>query len=466
MTKFLYALLLASLAAMLLPALSLAGSPVRRSLEPLASPPQHAVNGTRYALPGALRDVVHPRGERPGSSGRMLAPRTATGPCTVTGRVLGFDNRPLAGVGVVLSYRDSSDAWYFVDSVSTSADGSFAFVGVPETNWGEIDAYLVDGDGYHSWGNTFTAAGPNDFQLRPGVTGVQTVRSAYSGWNWWQWLRVETWGSRGGATTWLDGGNGDAFVMAPDYDYAIAYPYDNQGIEWSASAPLSVVPGASVGNSMTFDQDADGRGAWIQSPYWQSGKAGTRTTLVLENWPAGYQMSFYGYSQAPSAQFKDWPFYVESDGSQYSRTSLTIPSTASAGYDYEVHVYRYDDSASYLDLTLYYQVASLKPSRTSIRRGGDVRLSGIVPTQGHMGSQQGKAKYVTLYQRTKSAGPPTTWDATKKGWQKVGSFRANGYGKYQTRLLHPKRTTWYVVRYPGDNWYFDAYTSVSKVSVR
>jgi hypothetical protein len=145
--------------------------------------------------------------------------------------------------------------------------------------------------------------------------------------------------------------------------------------------------------------------------------------------------------------------------------SVTIPSTATPGYDYDLHVYR-ADGASGLDLTTYFQVASLKASPTSARRGRSVRLSGIVPTQGHMGTTLGKAKYVTLYQRTKAAGPPTAWNAAAKGWHKVGTLRANGLGKYQSHLLHPLRTTWYVVRYPGDTWYYAGYTSVIKVAVR
>jgi len=72
-------------------------------------------------------------------------------------------------------------------------------------------------------------------------------------------------------------------------------------------------------------------------------------------------------------------------------------------------------------------------------------------------------KYVTLYKRTRAAtAAPTTWDATKKGWTKVARIRANGLGRYLSTYLKPTRTTWYVVRYPGDNWYWPAYTSSSR----
>ena len=153
-------------------------------------------------------------------------------------------------------------------------------------------------------------------------------------------------------------------------------------------------------------------------------------------------------------------------GAQQLRTvTVTIPSTATPGYDYDIHVVR-TDSDSALDIETYYQVASLKASAKSIRHGGSVRLTGVVPTQGHEGGTAGKTKPIVVYQRTKSAGQPTVWNAASKGWHKVATLKASGLGKYTSHLLHPSRTTWYVVRYPGDNWYFAGYTSVIKVTVK
>lgn len=163
---------------------------------------------------------------------------------------------------------------------------------------------------------------------------------------------------------------------------------------------------------------------------------------------------------------KNWPFYVEANGAPYVGVDLTIPKTAPAGYAYEVHPYRYDDEASDLDLTLYFQVATLKPSRSSLSRGGSVTLSGTVPTQGRWGGALGKRKTLTIFQRTTVAGQPTAWDATKKGWKKVGSVRTDGAGAFRTSALRPRRTTWYVARYPGDDWYYRAYTSVVKVAMK
>jgi hypothetical protein len=254
--------------------------------------------------------------------------------------------------------------------------------------------------------------------------------------------------------------------MAPDYNYACAYFYDNQGVEWTAPSSLSVAPGVNDSRTMHFDQDA-AQGAWYLLPYWGSGAPGTNAALVLENWPAGRQASFYGYSQDPdSTVWDDWPYYVEADGTQYLAGGITIPRTATPGYAYVLHVYRYDDSASGLDLRAYFQVCTLAASRSSVKLGSGVQLSGVIPTQGHWGSEPGAAKQVTIYQRTKAAGPPDDWNAATKGWRKVGDVRADGFGKFRTGSLRPQRTTWYIVRYPGDDWYWRGYTAVTKVTVR
>ena len=465
----------------LLPATALAAGLTPQRMQSLDAAPATAGTNRSFSLPQGLSAAVR-------SNGSHLAPASATsaaaarmhvstsplvvGPCTVTAHVLNMAGAAVPAAWVELWYKDVFGVWQYVGEAQTDAAGLVTFVNVPETTLGELDASLADGNEYYSWGNTFTAAGPNDFTLRPASTGASVFRTSDSAWNWWNWVSIETRGTLGGATTWTQDAvsspivSASPFVMAPDYSYAVGYPYDNQGIEWSTSPALGVTTGVADGRtSMNFDQ-SNGRGAWFWSPYWASGKAGTRTTLILENWPAGYRVAFYGWSQAPSGVLKDWPYYVESNGATYGSTAITIPSSAPAGYDYELHAYRYDDATSWLDLTLYFQVASLNASRTKIAHGGSVRLSGVVPTEGHMGTQAGNPKTMTLYKRTSSAGVPKTWDATKKGWRKVGTVKANGYGKFQTPLLHPTRSTWYVMRYPGDGWYHDAYTAVRKVTVR
>jgi hypothetical protein len=466
MKKLSLALFLALAAAVLWPAASFALTP--RVLEPLGSAPPRAVH-MGYSLPAGLRAAVAPAFAPRRASERSMAVRATTGPCTVTGHVFDFAGNPLAGAEVDLWYSDTGGLW-----VLTDATGMFTFTSVPEAASGELVVW-PDSSGntaFYSVNDTFTAAGPNDFTLRPGMTGAEVDEGTDDYWLGWQSFRLQTMGSGGGGIATNAGDSsegyvdGSGYVMAPDYDYGVAYPWDDQGIEWFGSA-LPVTAGAYDGHTMVFDQD-NGRGAWIGAPYWESGKAGTVVTLVLENWPSGYQMAFYGKSEAPKAKEKNWGFYVQSDGSYDVAVKLGIPTTATPGYDYELHTWRYDTTtpASLLDLTSYFQVASLKASRSTVKHGGTVRLSGVVPTQGHMGSTAGKSKSVILYQRTSAAGPPTAWNAAAKGWHKVATLKANGLGKYASRLLHPKRTTWYVVRYPGDTWYYPGYTSVLKVAVK
>jgi len=67
--------------------------------------------------------------------------------------------------------------------------------------------------------------------------------------------------------------------------------------------------------------------------------------------------------------------------------------------------------------------------------------------------------------RGKKAGQPTDWSAGRQGWKKVGTLRTNGLGAYAGRL-RVLRTAWFVVRYPGDDWYYGGYTGVVKVTAR
>jgi hypothetical protein len=150
------------------------------------------------------------------------------------------------------------------------------------------------------------------------------------------------------------------------------------------------------------------------------------------------------------------------------KVSVSVPATAKPGHDFDVTVsdpvVRYD--TYYLGLTNYFQVCMLKASKTAVRRGSPVRISGVMAVQGHDGTTPGQRKYVWIYQRTTAASqPPTMWDATKKGWKLVAKVRTDGYGRSHSGWLKPSRTIWYVARYAGDDWYWRAYTSVQKVRV-
>jgi len=463
MRRFVLALFLASSAALLWPAASLAVAP--RVVKPPALPAA-AWHGMRYPTRTGMPVAAVPHASGPlralhSPEARVFA-QGVGGPCMVTGTALDYYGMPIVGADVEVWYSDDVGDSYYVGSTTTDTTGSFQYIGAPQTPNGEIDVYPASDNDLYMWGLSFTAGGPNSFTLRPGQTGAIVVRS--SGFSW-EWFRVDTVGTGGGATTWIDGDSGTAMVMPPDYDYAVAYPYPSQGIEWHAGSSLPATAGATDGLAMSFNE-ADGRDAWIAWPYWQSGGPGTPLVVGLENWPSGYEAAFYGISD-PSFRENDWSGYVTCDGYVDDYVGgLSIPRSATPGYDYELHVWRYDDETSWLDLTTDFQVASLKASRSSIARGASIRLSGVVPTQGHNRSHRGRTKVVTIYQRTKAAGPPTAWNAAAKGWHKVCTVRANGLGKYTSRLLRPQSTTWYIVRYPGDDWYYRGYTSVIKVRVK
>ena len=48
----------------------------------------------------------------------------------------------------------------------------------------------------------------------------------------------------------------------------------------------------------------------------------------------------------------------------------------------------------------------------------------------------------------------------------LGHAAFYGLGAYTSGYLKPSRTTWYVVRYPGDREYYRGYTSVLRVTVK
>jgi photosystem II stability/assembly factor-like uncharacterized protein len=207
---------------------------------------------------------------------------------------------------------------------------------------------------------------------------------------------------------------------------------------------------------------ADAQRIMIKTPYWASGKPGTSVKMLLQQFRKGFVSAFSGYSEYPAgAPTRSLGSYT-SKGNRNEYKTLTVPSTAKPGYWYLLGV-KHSDGVLYLETP--FQVCTLKASKTAIPRGGSVKLSCVVPTQGHWGSTAGKRKPIAVYQRTTEAGQPTVWDPTKKGWKLVGVFRADGFGKFTTKALKPTRTTWYVVQYAGDDWYWGAFTSVVKVKV-
>jgi hypothetical protein len=388
--------------------------------------------------------------------------RLMAGPGDLTGTVLDAAGNPVADASVWAWYKDGvTGDMMVVGYTDTLADGSFVIPNTHETTGGEIDVFLPTDASFYRTGLTYTAAGPNEFILQPGLVNVELTLKPGSTWK--PPMRVETQGEGGGAECWVDGAAGTALVAGSSVDYAVAYTYDNEAIEKVVDPSIAVTPGATNG-TIAFNQ-ADALSAAISYPPFASGKAGREVKIKLSNWPAGDVIDFEGYAVAPSGTWKAWSAVTATGAASFFR-ALTIPSTAPSGYAYNIMVFR-DHIEHPLYLNVTYQVASFASSSATIRRGTGISLGGRVPTIGHWGSDAGLSKTVTLYKRTSAAGVPTNWDATKNGWTRVLTMKADGYGKYRTSYyLKPSRTTWYIVRYPGDAQYRGGYTSIVKVVVR
>jgi len=134
--------------------------------------------------------------------------------------------------------------------------------------------------------------------------------------------------------------------------------------------------------------------------------------------------------------------------------SVTVPKTAKPGYTYWFGS-RHKDGVLYLETP--FQVSRLKASRTTVSSGGSVKLTGVVPTQGHWGSTAGKVKRCALFKSTRSA---------TKGYKFVKYVKANGLGVFNAGYQKPARTTWYLVYYPSDKWYWADVTTPVKITVR
>ena len=96
-------------------------------------------------------------------------------------------------------------------------------------------------------------------------------------------------------------------------------------------------------------------------------------------------------------------------------------------------------------------MCTFKSSKTSVSRGTAVRLSGVVPTEGHWGSTAGKRKYVTIYTAKYGKAVPTWWNPVGHGWYKLITVRTDGYGRFHTPLMKPYGSNTVIARYNGDN---------------
>ena len=427
-------------------------------------PERDATHGRARGIPSAL-SRTH---ERPVT--RRAAPAiperaAASGTCTVTGAVLDYLGTPVGGTIIELSYRDATGRYTGYTRQTTSASGAFSFTNVPITAGGRLWTWRP-GEEYRRHNLVF-GSGTNFFTLRPGQVAVQASRSVDPSWSDWDALWVECYGSAGTADREVAGTTGYAYAMEPSFDYAVVHFWDNEAAEGQTLAnPVPVTAGEIAPRSIATDEDLAQR-VWVDSPFWASGPPNARITLELERWPSGFKAKFWGEMDDPQARWLDYSLEWTSTG-QPGHVTLTVPSWATPGYAFLPHAWRSDDLWEFtaLDIHDFYQVCTLKPSASSVRAGARVTFGGVIPTQGHWGTQFGLAKTVTLYSRPGSAKTPTKWEPGSQGWKKVASIRADGLGRYKSPAVRMDRTRTFVVRYPGDDWYWGAYTGVARVAVR
>jgi hypothetical protein len=400
-----------------------------------------------------------------------LGARLATATVTVHGTLRDSYGAYVVGADMEWdSWVDAPESRWYVGEGTTGTGGAFSMTAVPTAN-GEVWAY-PDGDSTLARGRkTWADGGSYDESLYPGRVSVSASRGGR--WHDFTKLVVRLSGpdrfSKGaviaGDTT-STPVSGLVDVLDGAYSSGSAKFFWDEGIEFYGS--IGVTSGATSGTSISVDEAAAQR-VWMKSPSWYSGKPGTTVQLMLENFPAGWINRVTGYSDDPDAAAAKVLGTWTSRGTTAASLNVKVPATAKPGYGYWTGFQHVDSTAADakeypLYLEEIYQVCTLKASKTSVKAGTKIRVTGIIPTQGHWGSQAGIQKTVTLFAHKGKAPVPTSWNP--KGWTKVGSVKANGFGAYKTPYFKPLRTLTLVVRYPGDDWYYDAYTSTQKISVR
>jgi hypothetical protein len=370
---------------------------------------------------------------------------------------------------MVWGYTDDAGTWQYGNATTTNAYGYYQFIGVRETTKGTIEADVTSLVAYIIRESLTFTPGTNTVDILPGL--VSFAVSDKSGYEFNEVL-VHAYGDLGECRTQLGGESGTVLAFTPAVTYAVVYFTKDggnwdEGVEWAGSTPVTTdVPTGSI-----VVDESKASWTYVGAPYWASGPPGAQTKHVMEQWLAPMRARILGHEDSPAGTGKSWPNELVGTTAARRVVKLTIPRTATPGYTYVIRALRSDlisahGGISMLNPTTTFELCTLKASKTSISRGAAVRLSGVVPTQGHWGSQPGRRNTVILYARTKSpSGQPKTWDATKSGWKKVARFKSNKLGAYARRVT-PAATTWYVVRYDEDNWYYGGYTAVVRVRVR
>lgn len=424
-------------------------------------------DGPRAGMPLAkqITGIVNPL-SRPSAEPRNATPGENVGIGTVTD----YAWDPVVGTDVFWS--NIEDGWLQPGNVTqTNGDGVFVFPDLPTTTQGEILAILNPGEGAYIalFPVAFVDDDVNVFSLTPGETLVSSTRAKGADWTTARFILRGSGGSAQSQLSTAGGGArgrvfvGDAYAVAPDVSYGCAFYGMNQAAETTLDEPRPVEEGAfSPGDPIAVRQQ-DAAKFWIEKPYWASGAPGTTVTLKWRKWPVRTDISFMGYSEwplkyTPTTWRDKW---ITSRDLGVHATTVRIPGNATPGYNFDVELYRSSFDSS-LNLVYPFQVCTLEPSQSRVSRCGSVQFTGVVPVAGHWDGTMGTPKNVTVYRRTtKPAGQPTRWQP--RSWTKVGTYRTNRAGRFSTGKVRVCRDTWFIAHYPGDRYYYRAYTSVAKV---
>lgn len=428
---------------------------------------------TGVAFAADLPSHRNPGGSPPGGERGKLGLQTRShfvplgvklaGYATVNGHTYDYYGSPASGAYV---YWEAPylDTWEWGET-STDASGAYGFSDLPAASG---TGYVYAGyPEYGMWrdGASWADYATTTFDWRPGAVSTAIARGGV--WTGWDYVSTYLYGAdalsnvAGGSDIYgtNDVAYGNSYAPAGTYSIGATYFWMDQGLEFPMSA---VVDGGAVsGQSISVDQAAAQRIS-VTGPYWASGKPGTVAKVRHWNYPGSWRLDYYGYAQSPSGKpYKDYADMTTTGADPFTK-SLTIPKTAPAGYSYVLGAY---NKSGVLELETPLQVCTLTATKTRIAKGAAIRVSGKVPVQDHWGSQAGQRTRVNLWAHWRTKGVPTKWDPRGQGWFFVGSVATDAYGKYVTPRFKPPRTLTLVVQYPGDDWYWGAYTSTRKISV-
>jgi hypothetical protein len=405
-----------------------------------------------------------------------LARRILSGTGTISLNVYTWNSLPEAGA--------RADWWVYADTYvtghgTTDASGHVDLTRVPAatTDNGEVAVALdsADNGAYDLWNMSWGDTGWSG-ALQAGRLPVDFVPSGQRGWNTWTGVRTWLWSHQASATEVHQAATNIARAGSSAAGYArtiqtgpetlyggAAYFWDNEGLEMDVDG-IAVGPGQDAAAAPTaYEADAQR----LLMGNWGSGKPGSAAWVLMNNYPDAWSTDIYGVADYPSsAKMKSFGNFTNT-GAEYDPKRIIIPSTAAPGYAYWIEASHTDGP---LDLWTSFQVCTLKPSKSAVSGNSSITFGGVVPIKGHYGSQKGTPKYVTIYKTTSAkvaakGQPSVSGGRTVKSWTKVGRVRTDGLGKYKLST-RPGKTTWYCAWYAADSWYWGAWTSVAKVTVR